>query len=94
MAEPAAARPPRRRPWLRWVLIALALLVLLPAVALAVFVATFDAEALKPRIEAAVEGATGRDLTLAGPVGLKFSLSPTITLDGLALANIPGGSRP
>lgn len=96
MAEPNARPGPpiRRRRWLRWVLIALAVLVLLPGIAVAVLVASFDPEALKPRIEAAVEQATGRDLTLAGPIRLQPSLVPTVTLDDVSLANMPGGSRP
>ncbi|MBV1799345.1 AsmA family protein [Siccirubricoccus sp. G192] len=86
-------QPPRRR-WLRWLLIGLAVLLLLPVAALAVLYASFDPEAQKPRIAAAVEQATGRRLTLAGPVGLKLSLVPTVTLQDVALANMPGGSRP
>lgn len=77
----------------RWVLIILAALVLLPGVGLAVFLATFDANAQKPRIIAAVQGATGRALGLEGPIGLKLSLVPTLTLEGVTLANAPGGSR-
>lgn len=87
------SRPPRRR-WLRWALIALGVLVLLPAAGLAVFIATFDAESQKPRIQAAVQAATGRALTLDGPIGVKFALVPTLTLEDVALANAPGGSRP
>lgn len=96
MAEPTArpGPPAPRRRWLRWVLIALAVIVLLPAIAVAVLVATFDPEALKPRIEAAVESATGRKLALGGPIRLKPSLVPTVTLDDVSLANMPGGSRP
>jgi AsmA protein len=79
---------------LRWALVALGVLVLLPAVGLAVFIATFDAESQKPRIQAAVQSATGRALTLDGPIGVKFALVPTLTLQDVALANAPGGSRP
>ncbi|MFZ6764310.1 AsmA family protein [Pseudoroseomonas sp. WGS1072] len=49
---------------------------------------------LRPRVIAAVEQATGRRLTLGGPVGVKLSLLPTVTLEGVSLANAPGGSRP
>jgi AsmA protein len=31
---------------------------------------------------------------LEGPIGVKFSLVPTLTVEGAALANMPGGSRP
>lgn len=88
-----APHRPRRRV-LRWVLLALAVLILLPVGAIAVFVATFDAEAWKPRLESAVEAATGRALTLGGPIAVKPALIPTVTLEDVALANAPGGSRP
>lgn len=80
---------PRRRPW-PWILAAL---VVLPAAAGGLFLLRFDPDSLKPRIQAAVQQATGRALSLDGPIGLKFSLVPTVTLDGVGLANIPGGSR-
>ncbi|GAA0577615.1 hypothetical protein GCM10009416_15210 [Craurococcus roseus] len=92
-AADAASRPRSRRP-LRWLLIIPALLLVLGAVAVGVAVALFDPEAQKPRIAAAVEAATGRRLTLSGPVGLKFSLVPTVTLEDVSLANMLGGSRP
>lgn len=94
VAPAAAAAPRRPKRWLRWLLIAPAALIALLAVALGVAVASFDPEALKPRIAAAVEARTGRQLTLAGPIGLKFSLLPTVTLQDVSLANMPGGSRP
>ncbi|HWX46422.1 MAG TPA: AsmA family protein [Roseomonas sp.] len=48
---------------------------------------------LRPRLIAAVEQVTGRQMTLGGPVGIKLSLVPTITLEQLALANPAGASR-
>src|SRR3712207_6626225 len=90
-AEP---RPRSRRRLLRWLLIVPAVLLVLGAAAVGAAVALFDPEAQKPRIAAAVEAATGRRLTLAGPVGLKLSLFPTVTLEDVSLANMPGGSRP
>lgn len=91
MAVAPAAAPRRRRPWLRWLLIVPAALF---AVVVGVAVASFDPESQKPRIAAAVEARTGRQLTLAGPIGLKLSLFPTVTLQDVSLANMPGGSRP
>ncbi|WP_135469364.1 AsmA family protein, partial [Crenalkalicoccus roseus] len=93
MADPAPA-PTRRLRLLRWALLGLALVLLLPVAALALFLATFDAEAQKPRLEAAAEQATGRDVAIAGPVGVKLSLVPTLTLGDVSLANVEGGSRP
>ncbi len=77
----------------RWLLIALAVLVLLPAAGLAALLLTFDPNSQKPRIQAAVEAATGRSLTL-GDIGVKLALAPTLTVEDVALANAPGGSRP
>ena len=96
MAVAPAATAPRRRSrrLLRWLLIAPAALLALAAVAIGVAVARFDPEALKPRIADAVEARTGRQLTIAGPIGLKLSVFPTVTLENVALANMPGGSRP
>ena len=92
-AAPSSPRSGRLRP-LRWLLIAPVVLLVLGVAAIGAAVALFDPEAQKPRIAAAVEAATGRRLTLAGPVGLKVSLFPTVTLDDVSLANMPGGSRP
>src|SRR4051812_13530303 len=93
MAVAPAAAPRERRPR-RWLLIVPVALLALAAAALGLAYASFDPEALKPRITAAVEARTGRQLVLAGPVGLKLSLFPTVTLENVALANMPGGSRP
>ncbi len=82
--------PPRRRRW-PWIL--LAVVVALP---LAAFVAArllLDPEALRPRLVAAVESATGRRFTV-GDIGLALSLRPTVALSDIALSNIEGGSRP
>ncbi len=87
------ATAPRRR-WIRWALLALVILLLLPLGAVAVFALTFDANAWKPRIEAAVQAATGRGFTIVGPIGTKLSLRPTVTLADVTLANPPGYSRP
>lgn len=86
------ARRPRR--WLRIGLIVVAVLVLLPVIGLAAFLATFDANAWRPRIEQAVQQATGRKLALNGPLSVKLSLWPTVRAENVALANMPGGSRP
>jgi len=60
----------------------------------AIFIATFDADAQKPRIAAAVKQATGRDLRLGGPIRLGWSLRPTLVLGDVAFSNPPGFSRP
>ncbi|NOG69009.1 AsmA family protein [Roseicella sp. DB1501] len=95
MPDPGPLPPPRRRRRWPWVAgAAVGLLVVLPAIGAGIALARFDPDSLKPRIEAAVQQATGRRLTLAGPIGLKLALVPTLTVEGAALANMPGGSRP
>ena len=81
----------RMRPWL----IGLLVVVLgVPATLYAALLLVLNSDAVRPRVEAAVGAATGRGFTLSGPVGIKPSLVPVITLDGPVLANAPGGSRP
>ncbi|MGH7249324.1 MAG: AsmA family protein, partial [Pseudomonadota bacterium] len=72
----------------------IAILILVPLAAAAVFVARFDPNAYKPEIAAAIEKATGRSLSLNGPLSLGISLLPTISAANVALANPPGFSRP
>ena len=78
---------------LRRVLIAIGGLLALALAGIAVFLATLDTEALKPRITAAVEDATGRRLTIAGPIRIGYVPIPRIVVDDVAFANMSGGSR-
>jgi hypothetical protein len=55
---------------------------------------TLEPASLKPRLIEAAERATGRTLTISGPVGIKLSLTPTITMQDVALSNPPNFSRP
>lgn len=75
-------------------LVVAAVAVLLPLTAVSAFVALFDPSMLKARAADAVRRSTGRELTIAGPVGLTWSLIPTVTLDDVSLSNPPGMSRP
>lgn len=79
---------------LRYALIGLGVLILLAVGAVAVFLATFDPEAHKPRLREAVREATGRELALEGPIRLKPSLRPTLAVERVAFANAAWGSRP
>jgi len=81
------------RAW-RYGLLGAGTVVVLAVGAGAVFLARFDPNSLKPRIEAAVQQATGRELGLYGPISLKWSLWPTIQLQDVTFANPPGYSRP
>ena len=75
-------------------LIAFAALLVLAIAAGAIAIARFDPNDFKPRIVAAVQQATGRQLTLNGPISLRPSLWPTVALHDVSLANPPGFSRP
>ena len=86
---------PRRRRTGRRILIAVVLIVIvLPVAAALVAFLTFNPNAYKSQIAAAVAQATGRDVTLAGPLAVKLSWVPTLTAQDVRLANIPGGSSP
>jgi AsmA protein len=79
---------------LRTILIILAVIVLLPVGGIAVFLATFDANAYKPQIIEAARNATGRELRLSGPIRVKPALLPTLAVEDVGFANMQGGSRP
>ncbi len=78
----------------KWVLGAIALVVVGFFAVAYIMIATYDFNKLKPRIAGAVRDATGRELTLAGDFKLSFGLSPTVSLEGVSLQNAPWGSRP
>lgn len=53
-----------------------------------------NGDAVKAQLVEQVRRSTGRELTIAGPVTLGWSLSPTIALSDLSLSNPPGFARP
>ncbi len=63
--------------------------VIIAAVALIVFIKTFDLNKYKPMIEKLVYEQTGRQLSLKGDAGLKISLIPTVVVNDIALSNAP-----
>jgi AsmA protein len=77
----------------RWVILAAALLLGVPLLAFGAFLLLFDADALRPRLVAELERATGRRVAVerlqAAP-----ALVPTIVAEGVRLSNIEGGSAP
>jgi len=79
---------------IRTILIACAGLVAALVLALVIFLATFDANKYKGLIEAKAHEATGRDLAIKGPIHLSLSPRPTLVVQDLAFANMPGGARP
>jgi AsmA protein len=79
----------------RWILlIVIGVVAVLSIAAMGIFIGTFNPNGWKPRIREAVMRATGRELSLNGPISLKWSLVSTIKARDVALANIDGGSRP
>ncbi len=68
--------------------------ILLVVIGAAVFLVTYDYNALKPQIEAAVEKNTGRKLTLAGDISLALGLTPALVVEDVSLANAQWGSKP
>jgi len=88
---PPANRQGRKLRTRLWLAAGVGLLVALPVAAGLVAVARFNPNAYAPEITAAVERATGRQLTLGGPVRLALSFHPTLTVSNVTLGNPPGG---
>ncbi|MDR3520306.1 MAG: AsmA family protein [Acidocella sp.] len=74
----------------RALLAILALVIVLPALVVAVLVASFNPNDYAPQIATAVRQATGRTLTFGGPIRLTLSLTPTIEADDVTLSNPAG----
>ena len=60
-------------------------------VAVAIAVATVDPRSLVGPVQARVKAATGRELTIAGPVELKLSLEPKVVISDVSFSNAPWG---
>ena len=84
-------RPSRRL--LIWIGGIVAALILVPTLVVATLVLTIDPNSYKQRIQTAVEAATGRQFEIRGPISISPSLSPTITVHDVVLANMPDGTR-
>jgi AsmA family protein len=63
------------------------------AVAGYAMISSLDVQRVAAFARAEVKSLTGRDLTIAGPVELRISLSPSVDLQDLSFANAPWGSR-
>ncbi len=79
---------------LRLLLLALGAVVVVGVAALIVASAALDPNKLRVTLVESVHRATGRDLTVTGPVHLRLGLSPRFEVDDIAFANVAGGSRP
>ena len=77
----------------RWpVAVAAVLIVVVGAGAAAIL--SFDPASYRDRIVDAVRRATGRELTLAGPLRIQWGLAPVLDAEDVSFANMAGGSRP
>lgn len=79
---------------LKKILIGLGVLVLLLIIAVAIGPRLVDWNAYKPRVVEAVQKATGRQLAIDGDISLSLLPSPTLSVGGVRLANLPGASAP
>ena len=77
----------------RWP-VAVAAVVIAVVGAGAVAALSFDPASQRDRIVQAVRRATGRELTLAGPIRMHWGLAPVLEAENVSFANMPGGSRP
>ena len=81
--------------WIKRLLGLIAVLILLVIIVAAYLLITFDANDYKERIEAEVQEATGRELTLSGPIGLTLFPSLGLRLEEVRFGNAEGfGDEP
>jgi len=84
----------RRGHPLRLALFAVGGIAVLGVAASVVVAAALDPAKLRDTLQDAVLRSTGRTLTVSGGVHLRFGLSPEFEVDGIALSNLDGTSRP
>ncbi len=75
---------------IRYLLIGIGILVVVPVLAVVIFVAVFDANAYKQDLSNVVLEKTGRDLQFQGDVSLTIFPSLGMKLGGMSFANAPG----
>lgn len=68
--------------------------IVLLVVAVYFIVSSYNFNDLKPRISRAAMEATGRELKLAGNLGLKIGLNPSLVAEDVSFQNASWGSRP
>ena len=80
---------------IRKIVIAVVAIVVLIAAGLLAATLLIDPNKFKGQIEQAAEEATGRKLSMAGKIGMNlFSLTPSLSVADVSLANASWGSRP
>jgi len=75
---------------IRYILIALGLVIILPIVAVGIFAAVFDANAYKQDLSSLVQKQTGRELQFQGDVSLTFYPALGMKLGAMRFANAAG----
>jgi uncharacterized protein involved in outer membrane biogenesis len=78
---------------IRILLIGMAAVVLLLAATI-IYVMSIDFDGYRPLLAAQVKAATGHDIAIGGHLDLKLSLTPTLAVNDVRVANTPGFSRP
>jgi len=78
----------------KWAMGIAALLMVILATTIYLILASYDYNKLKPRVVQVVRDATGRELTLGGPIELAIGLSPSLMVKNVMLANAPWASQP
>jgi len=74
--------------------VVLAAIAAVAAVGLVIAVKSMNLDRIKELLTAQVQSATGRTLTIAGPLELRPSLVPSVVAKGVTLSNPPGSMRP
>jgi uncharacterized protein involved in outer membrane biogenesis len=69
-------------------------LVVVLVVGLVVALRSVPLERIKEALTSEVKNATGRTLTIAGPLKLHLGLTPSVVAEGITLTNPPGSTRP
>ena len=77
----------------KWIVGGLLVVILVVAVGGYIALSTLDLEQVRQLAERQAKEATGRDLKVAGPIDLKISLTPAISLSDVSFANADWGSR-
>ena len=74
---------------------AVAIAVLAVVVAgMVIAVKSVSPDRIKKMLTAQVQSATGRALTIAGPLEIRLGLEPSVVASGITLSNPPGSTRP
>jgi uncharacterized protein involved in outer membrane biogenesis len=79
---------------LRFVLLALAGLLVVVLAVVGFALSRMDLREQADAVEAKVKEATGRELKIAGPIGFRLSLFPTLSVENVRYRNAAWGSRP